>query len=106
MSGFGHLGRHIPGVRFYSDRSLLPPTDIAVIQRDGLDDYLLWLRKVGIGPRRIVCVDDVNLYRGLLSGPALVSEFSGGPHGLTLHWNVEPEPIKMLQAFVRHGGKI
>lgn len=105
-SGFGHLGEHIPGVEYYADRALLTPVDIAVIQSDGFDDYLCWLRSVGIGPKRIVCVDDVNLFRGLLSGPAKVSEFAAGPDGLKLHWNVELEPIKMLQSFVRHGGKI
>ena len=105
-SGFGHLGEHIPGVEFYADRALLTPVDVAVIQTDGFDDYLCWLRSVGIGPKRIVCVDDVNLFRGLLKGPAKVSEFAAGPDGLKLHWNVELEPIKMLQSFVRHGGKI
>lgn len=105
-SGFGHLGEHIPGVEFFADRALLVPADIAVIQSDGFDDYLCWLRTVGIGPKRIVCVDDVNLFRGLLNGPAKVSEFSAGPDGLRLHWNVELEPIKMLQAYARRGGKI
>ncbi len=105
-SGFGHLGEHIPGVAFYADRALLTPADVAVIQSDGFDDYLRWLRTVGIGPKRIVTVDDVNLFRGLLSGSAKVSEFSAGPDGPRLHWNVELEPVKMLQAFVRHGGKI
>jgi len=105
-SGFGHLGEHIHGVEFYADRALLAPVDVAVIQSDGFDDYLRWLRSVDIGPKRIVCVDDVNLYRGLLNGPVKVSEFARGRDGLELHWNVEPEPIKMLQAFVRRGGKI
>lgn len=105
-SGFGHLGEHIPGVEFYADRALLTPVDVAVIQSDGFDDYLCWLRTVGIGPKRIVCVDDVNLFRGLLNGPAKVSEFAAGPDGPKLHWNVELEPIKMLQSYVRHGGKI
>lgn len=105
-SGFGHLGEHIPGVEFYADRALLTPVDVAVIQSDGFDDYLRWLREIGIGPRRIVCVDDVNLFRGLLNGPAKVSEFAQGPGGVTLHWTEEPQPIKLLQAFVRHGGKI
>ena len=105
-SGFGHLGEHIPGVEFYADRALLTPVDVAVIQSDGFDDYLEWLRTVGIGPKRIVCVDDVNLFRGLLDGHAKVSEFSPGASGPKLHWNVEPQPVKMLQAFVRHGGKI
>jgi hypothetical protein len=105
-SGFGHLGERIPGVAFYADRALLAPVDVAVIQSDGFDDYLCWLRTVGIGPKRIVCVDDVNLFRGLLDGPAKVSEFSAGPDGLRLHWNVELEPIKMLQAYARRGGKI
>lgn len=105
-SGFGHLGEHIPGVEFFADRVLLTPVDVAVIQSDGFDDYLRWLRTVGIGPKRIVCVDDVNLFRGLLNGPVKVSEFALGPDGPVLHWNEEPQPLKMLQAFVRHGGKI
>ena len=105
-SGFGHLGEHIPGVEFYADRVLLTPVDVAVIQTDGFDDYLRWLRTVGIGPKRIVCVDDVNLFRGLLDGPVKVSEFAPGADGPELHWNVEPQPVKMLQAYVRHGGKI
>ncbi|GEM_PF-2341426 len=105
-SGFGHLGEHIPGVAFYADRALLVPADIAVIQSDGFDDYLCWLRTVGIGPKRIVTVDDVNLFRGLLAGPVKVSEFAPGPDGPTVHWNIELEPLKMLQSFVRHGGKI
>jgi len=105
-SGFGHLGEHIPGVEFYADRALLTPVDIAVIQSDGFEDYLRWLRTVGIGPKRIVCVDDVNLFRGLLNGRVRVSEFAAGADGPTLHWTEEPQPIKMLQSFVRHGGKI
>lgn len=105
-SGFGHLGEHIPGVEFYADRVLLTPVDVAVIQSDGFDDYLRWLRTVGIGPKRIICVDDVNLFRGLLNGPVRVSEFAPGSPEPTLHWTEEPQPIKLLQAFVRHGGKI
>lgn len=105
-SGFGHLGEHIPGVAFYADRVLLTPVDVAVIQSDGFDDYLRWLRTVGIGPKRIVCVDDVNLFRGLLNGPAMVSEFSHGGAEPDLHWTEEPQPLKLLQGFVRRGGKV
>jgi hypothetical protein len=106
-SGFGHLGEHIPGVEFYADRALLTPVDVAVIQSDGFDDYLCWIRSVGIGPNQIICVDDVNLFRGLLNGPAKVSEFSRGLDGqLEVHWTEEPQPIKRLQQFVSRGGKI
>jgi len=106
-SGFGHLGEHIPGVEFYADRALLTPVDVAVIQSDGFDDYLCWLRSVGIGPNCIICVDDVNLFRGLQNGPAKVSEFSRGHDGrLQVHWTDEPQPIKRLQQFVGRGGKI
>ncbi|HTK60297.1 MAG TPA: hypothetical protein VL283_03800 [Candidatus Baltobacteraceae bacterium] len=106
-SGFGHLGEHIPGVEFYADRALLTPVDVAVIQSDGFDDYLCWLRSVGIGPNQIICVDDVNLFRGLTDGAAKVSEFSRGLDGrLQVHWTDEPQPIKRLQQFASRGGKI
>lgn len=105
-SGFGHLDHRIPGVRFFADRVLLTPVDVAVIQADGFDDYLCWLRTVGIGPKRIICVDDYNLFRGLLGGSVKVSEFSPGPNGPTLKWNVEPEPIKLLQSYVRQGCRV
>lgn len=66
-TAFTNIGSQVSGVRWYSDRALLLPAGLAVIEK-GIDPaYLKWLKSPGVqlGPKEIVQVDGPNLWDGL-----------------------------------------
>ncbi|HTK04474.1 MAG TPA: hypothetical protein VL500_02730 [Candidatus Eisenbacteria bacterium] len=85
MTGFGHIRDHLPGLPFYSDRALLTPVDIAVVMDDGedLEAYLAYLRRVRIGPKRVLRVKGPELFKGL---------------------DADPAAMEVLHQHLRHGG--
>jgi len=68
VTGWGDLC--LPGVELYADRALVLG-GAAVVMDGPIDDYLEWLRSVGIGPETVIRVPDPSPVRSILDDASL-----------------------------------
>jgi hypothetical protein len=61
----------VAGIHFYTDRALVTPGGVAVVQDGQPKGYLGYLKKVGVGPETVITVTDVSPVAQALKDAAL-----------------------------------